>query len=161
VEPDPNLGREDVLTMLGASPERVRDYVLGLDENRLDYRHGPAFPTLKEVVVHVCDAGTAADAALRHACLDGATEVAARAALETTAEPDVSVAADARLEDLSRVRRRTVDLLRGLTDQQWGQRFTDDLLGEIDILDFCRLIAAHEMGHLSQVRNLIALLPEP
>src|ERR1700704_3954907 len=60
MEPDQTLEREDVLTMLGACPERVRDYVMGLDESRLAYRHGPAFPTLGELVLHVSETGSAA-----------------------------------------------------------------------------------------------------
>src|SRR6202165_1998887 len=103
MEPDQTLEREDVLTMLGACPERVRDYVAGLDESRLAYRHGPAFQTLGELVLHVSETGSAADTALRHACLDGAPEVAARAALEPSIEsPETVAPALERLEDLGR-----------------------------------------------------------
>ena len=149
--PDYTLERDDVLVMLSAAPERVRDYVSGLDESRLAYRHGPAFPTLGELVLHVSETGTAVDAALRHACLDGAVEVDARAALAPALE---------KLEDLGRVRRRTMDLLRGLTPEDWERVVSDPALGDLSLLDFCRLVAAHEMGHLSQVRNLTALLPD-
>ena len=34
-------------------------------------------------------------------------------------------------------------------------------LGELTLLDACRKVAAHEVGHLTQLRNLIALVPEP
>ena len=116
MEPDRNLEKEDVLMMMGACPERVRDYVSGLDENRMAYRHGPAFQTLGELVVHVSATGSAADAALRHACLDGATEVDARAALEPPIDSPESVTpAPERLEHLGRIRRRPMDLPRGLT----------------------------------------------
>jgi hypothetical protein len=159
--PDQTLERDDVLTMLGAAPERVRDYVSGLDESRLAYRHGPAFPTLRELVLHVSETGTAVDAALRHACLDGAIEVDARAALEPPAEVQETTApALEKLEDLGRVRRRTMDLLRGLRPEDWERVVNDPALGELTVLDFCRLVAAHEMSHLSQVRNLTALLPD-
>ena len=161
MEPDTTLGREDVLTMLSACPERVRDYVTGLDESRLAYRHGPAFPTLGELVLHVSETGSAADTALRHACLDGASEVDVRAALEPPLEITESVAfAFEKLADLGRVRRRTMDLLRGLTDTDWERVVADPTMGEFTVLDFCRLIAKHEMSHLSQVRNLTSLLPE-
>ena len=158
---DQTLERDDVLTMLGAVPERVRDYVSGLDESRLAYRHGPAFPTLRELVLHVSETGTAVDAALRHACLDGSVEVDARAALEPPVEVQETTApALEKLEDLGRVRRRTMDLLRGLTPDDWERVISDPTLGELSLLDFCRLVAAHEMSHLSQVRNLTALLPD-
>ena len=161
MEPDQTLEREDVLTMLGACPERVRDYVMGLDESRLAYRHGPAFPTLRELVVHVSETGSAVDAALRHACLDGASEVDARAALEPALEvADAVSPALEKLADLGRVRRRTMDLLRGLTAADWERVVIDPSIGELTVLDFCRLVAQHEMGHLSQVRNLTSLLPD-
>ena len=161
MEADQTLEREDVLTMLSACPERVRDYVTGLDESRLAYRHGPAFPTLRELVLHVSETGSAADTALRHACLDGASEVDARAALEPPLEPPEGVApALEKLADLGRVRRRTMDLLRGLTTADWERVVVAPSMGELTVLDFCRLVAQHEMGHLSQVRNLTSLLPD-
>jgi hypothetical protein len=161
MEADQTLEREDVLTMLGACPERVRDYVMGLDESRLAYRHGPAFPTLGELVAHVSETGSAADTALRHACLDGASEVDARSALEPPIEAGEGVApALDKLADLGRVRRRTMDLLRGLTTADWERVVVDPSIGELTVLDFCRLVAQHEMGHLSQVRNLTSLLPD-
>ncbi len=161
MEADQTLEREDVLIMLGACPERVRDYVTGLDESRLAYRHGPAFPTLGELVLHVSETGSAADTALRHACLDGASEVDARAALEPSLESSEAVApALERLADLGRVRRRTMDLLRGLTAADWDRVVVDPSIGELTVLDFCRLVAQHEMAHLSQVRNLTSLLPD-
>ena len=147
--------------MMGACPERVRDYVGGLDSNRLGYRHAPAFPTLRELVLHLSETGSAADAVLRQACLDGAREVDARSALEPPADGADGVApALEKLEDLGRLRRRTMDLLRGLTAEDWDREVVDPNLGELTVLDFCRLVAAHEMGHLSQVRNLTALLPD-
>lgn len=161
MEPDRTLEREDVLTMLGACPERVRDYVMGLDESRLAYRHGPAFPTLRELVHHVSETGSAADVALRHACLDGASEIDALAALEPPLEVSEATApAFEKLADLGRVRRRTMDLLRGLTAADWERVVVDPSIGELTVLDFCRLVAQHEMGHLSQVRNLTSLLPD-
>ncbi|MDQ6692217.1 MAG: hypothetical protein M3Z13_05560, partial [Candidatus Dormibacteraeota bacterium] len=69
MEPDVNFTRDDVLTMLAGCPERVRDHVASLDQSRLGYRHGPAFPTLGELVLHVSATGAAVDSALRHSCL--------------------------------------------------------------------------------------------
>ena len=33
-------------------------------------------------------------------------------------------------------------------------------VGEMTLLDVCALVTQHELAHLSQLRNLIALLPE-
>jgi hypothetical protein len=162
VEPDQGLSRNDVLTMLGACPERVRDCVLGIDTGRLGYRHGPAFPTLEEMVAHLSDAGAAFEAALRHAVMEGAEEVDIKGALEAGANADESRPAADRLDDLGRLRRRTMDLLRGLPEADWeGRVLHDPHFGDLSLIDFCRLVAAHEMSHLSQVRNLSSLLPEP
>lgn len=148
--------------MLGACPERVRDCVLGIDPGRLAYRHGPAFPTLEETVAHLDDAGVAFEAALRHSLLEGAEEVDIKGALEAGANSDEVRPAVDRLDDLGRLRRRTMDLLRGLPEADWEERtLHDPHFGDFSLLDFCRLVAAHEMGHLSQVRNLTSLLPEP
>ena len=37
---------------------------------------------------------------------------------------------------------------------------TDVRLGEITLFEICDRVGRHEAGHLSQMRNLIALLPE-
>lgn len=147
--------------MMAGCPERVRDYVSGLDESRLAYRHGPAFPTLGELVRHVSETGAAVDAALRHACLDGLAEVDIAAALAPVQElSETAAPALVKLEDLGRIRRRTMDLLRGLTGEDWERVMTHPGREDVSVLDFCRLVAAHEMGHLSQVRNLTSLLPD-
>ncbi len=152
---------DDVVVLLGTVPERVADLVSGLDEPRLRYRHAPAFPTLKEVVAHLCEAGSAADVLLRHAYLDNETDLRVRGSIDPPVEPDVTAAVDDVLQGYARVRRRTVDLLRGMGDHDWNRRVTDPEQGEMSLLDVCSQIASHELGHVSQIRNLIALLPEP
>jgi len=154
------LAREDVVVLLGIVPERVGDLVSGLDEPRLNYRHAPAFPTLKEVVGHLSDAGAVVDSLLRRAYLDGQRDVPVRASIDPTHEPDLSPSMPELLEGFGRLRRRTVDLLRGLAPTDWGQVVVDPLQGELTLLAVCELIAQHELAHLSQLRNLIALLPE-
>lgn len=142
-------------------PERVNDLVSGLDRRRLDYRHAPAFPTLTEVIGHLCQSGTGIDAALRHALLDGARDVPVRDVIEPAHEPDLSPPLAELIESFGRVRRRTVDLLRGLTEQDWTQPVTDPRQGELTLSEVGVQLNRHELGHLAQIRNLIALLPEP
>src|SRR5207247_10609040 len=104
------LGREEVVVLLGVVPERIGDLVSGLDEPRLAYRHAPAFPTLKEVIGHLCDAGVSVDSLLRRAYLDGQRELPVRASIDPRREPDLSPSLTDLLEGFGRVRRRTVDL---------------------------------------------------
>jgi hypothetical protein len=160
-EPPAELSREDVLMLLASCPERVTDIVAGLDEDRLRYRHGPAFPTLKEVIGHLAAAGAAVDALLRRAHLDQVQEADVRAAIDPLDGVDLAPAAEELLQDYVRIRRRTIDLLRGWNEAEWSRRLRDPRLGDLTLLEACRQAAAHEVGHLTQLRNLIALLPEP
>jgi DinB superfamily len=155
-----SMGRDDVLMLLGVVPERVGDLCSGLDEPRLAYRHAPAFPTLKEVIAHLSDAGTAVDGLLRRAYLDEQRELPVRASIEPTHAPDLSPPLLDLLEGFGRVRRRTVDLLKGLAPGDWQRVVLDPEQGELTLLDVCAQVAQHELAHLSQLRNLIALLPE-
>ena len=156
------MGTEDVVVLMAMVPERVNDLVAGLDEQRLTYRHAPAFPTLKEVIGHLCSAGPTVDALLRHAYLDGLRELPVRASLDPASpEPDLSPPLDELVGGFVRVRRRTVDLLRGLKSGDWKRVVMDPQQGELTLLDVCAQITHHEIGHLAQIRNLIALLPEP
>jgi hypothetical protein len=153
---------EDYVVMLAHVPERVGDIALALDESRLRYRHGPAFPTLQELVAHMARSGTAVDALLRQICIDGRREVDLRAALDPgPADPESQVSTAEQVESLMRDRRRTVDLLRGLTEEQWAQPLWDAVQGELTLLEVCDAIGRHEAGHVAQIRNLIAVLPEP
>lgn len=152
---------EDVIVLLSTVPERLSDLVYGLDEQRLQYRHGPAFPTLKEVIGHLCEAGAAVDALLRQAYLDGARELPVRATIDPGHEADLSPPLPELIERFGRVRRRSVDLLRGVTAADWSRVVADPLQGELTMLDVCGEVAEHELAHLAQLRNLIALLPEP
>jgi hypothetical protein len=154
------MDRDDVLMLLGVVPERVGDLVSGLDEPRLLYRHAPAFPTLKEVIGHLSDAGSAVDGLLRRAYLDGQRELPVRASIDPTHAPDLAPPLSELLEGFGRVRRRTVDLLKGLVAADWQRVVVDPMQGELTLLDVCAQVAQHELAHVSQLRNLIALLPE-
>ncbi len=153
------LGREDVIILLGVVPERVGDLVSGLDEPRLAYRHAPAFPTLREVIGHLSDAGSSVDSLLRRAYLDGQRELPVRASIDPGHDLDLSQPVPDLLEGFGRVRRRTVDLLRGLAGADWERVVFDPQQGELTLLDVCGQVTQHELAHLSQLRNLIALLP--
>ncbi len=161
-EPVHEVRPDDYVVMLAQVPERVADIALSLDENRLRYRHGPAFPTLQELVAHMARSGQAVDALLRAVCIDGRRDLDLRAAMDPPPAEDGGEASAAGLmESLMRDRRRTVDLLRGLTDEQWAQPVQDARLGELSLLEVCDATGRHEAGHVTQLRNLIAVLPEP
>jgi hypothetical protein len=107
------------------------------------------------------------DALLRHAHLDGQTRADVRAAIDPGHDQagvygaGLTEQLQEALEDFARVRRRTVDLLHGWGKAEWDRTITDPRGGEMTLLEVCRTVARHEMGHVAQIRNLSALLPEP
>ena len=151
----------DVVVLMSSVPEHIADLAYGLDETRLRYRHGPAFPTLGSLIFHLTDSGSKVDALLRHAHLDGLATADVRATIDPGHETELDRPLAESLEDFARVRRRTVDLLHGWTKNEWDRQLTDERGGDITLLDLCRLVAKHEMGHIAQMRNLTVLLPEP
>ena len=155
------MSSADVVLLLTSVPERTSDLVSWLDEARLRYRHGPAFPTLGSLIAHLVDSATKVDSVLRHAHLDGRTTADVRATIDPAHDQELDRPLQEALEDLGRVRRRTVDLLHGWGKTQWDREIDDPRGGEMSLLELCRLVARHEMGHIAQIRNLSALLPEP
>jgi DinB family protein len=161
MELDEEMSGADVVLLLTSVPERTSDLVYWLDETRLRYRHGPAFPTLGSLIAHLVDSAVKVDALLRHAHLDGQMTSDVRAAIDPGHDSELARPLQEALEDLARVRRRTVDLLHGWGKTEWDRRISDPRGGEMTLLEVCRLVARHEMGHIAQLRNLSALLPEP
>ncbi len=157
----------DAVLLMSSVPERISDLVFGLDETRLRYRHGPAFPTLGGLIVHLLDSGSKVDALLRRAHLDGLATADVRAtidpgppSMEPVVDPPEGALQEA-IEDFARVRRRTVDLLHGWGKTEWERTISDPNGGSFTLLDICRMVTRHEMGHVAQIRNLTVLLPEP
>lgn len=151
----------DVVLLMGSVPERVSDLVYWLDEARLRYRHGPAFPTLGNLIAHLVDSGSKVDGLVRHAHLDGQTTADVRAAIDPGHDQELDRPLHEALEDFARIRRRTVDLLHGWGKREWDRTITDPRGSESTLLEVCQLVARHEMAHIAQIRNLSALVPEP
>ena len=151
----------DAVLLLGSTPERISDLVYGLDEARLRYRHGPAFPTLGGLLGHLLESGTRVDGLLRRAHLEGLTSADIRAVIDPGHEQDLDHPLQEAIEDFARVRRRTVDLLHGWGDNEWSRVISDPRGGDVTLLELCQLVSKHEMGHIAQIRNLTVLLPEP
>jgi DinB superfamily len=155
------MSAPDVVLLMSSVPEHVNDLASTLDESRLKYRHGPAFQTLGSLIAHLVDSGSKVDALLRQAHLNGQTSGSVRAAFDPGHDTELSRPLREALDDFARVRRRTVDLLHGWGNSEWDRVIADPREGEMTLLDVCRLVARHEMSHIAQLRNLIALLPEP
>ena len=158
----PEMTPAEVLMLMGSVAERVTDLAAPIDTTRSRYRHGPAFPTLEELIVHLVAAATGTDSVVRAFCVDHVTEIDTTPALDPARDPEVP--AQSMKEWLSaydRPRRATMDLLRSIPDQEWGRTAFDPRLGDITLIELCRRVVEHELGHLAQVRNLTTVAPLP
>lgn len=157
---EPEITPEDLVALLGSLPERLADLVSAYGEERLRYRHGPAFPTVGEVVGHLAASGEALEGLLTAVCLDTGDEPRLDGILRAPTPPALGRPLAEVLEGARRVRRRSVDLLRGLPAEGWGRTVNDPEHGEIGLEEVVRLVLRHELGHLVQLRNLAAFFPE-
>ena len=160
VELQEELSPADAVLLMSSVPERIADLVYGLDEARLRYRHGPAFPTLGGLIGHLVDSGSKVDGLLRHAHLDGIASADVRGTIDPTHDHELDRPLQEALEDFARVRRRTVDLLHGWGKNEWERTLSDPRGGSFTLLEVCRMVTRHEMAHIAQIRNLTVLLPE-
>lgn len=162
---EPELQEEltpaDTVLLMSSVPERIGDLVYGLDEARLRYRHGPAFPTLGGLIAHLLESGTRVDALLRRVHLEGLGSADLSDAVDPTHVDDLDRPPQEAVDDFTRVRRRTVDLMHGWGKNEWARVVSDPHGGDVSLLDICRRVTRHEMAHIAQIRNLTALLPEP
>jgi hypothetical protein len=161
VELQEEMSPADAVLLMSSVPERINDLVFGLDETRLRYRHGPAFPTLGGLIFHLLDSGTKVDGLLRHAHLDGLATADIRATIDPSDDADRDRPLQVAITDFARVRRRTVDLLHGWGKSEWERSVSDPRGGSVTLLDICQMVTRHEMAHVAQIRNLTVLLPEP
>src|SRR5260370_10163453 len=129
VELQEELSPADAVLLMSSVPERIADLVYGLDEGRLGYRHGPAFPTLGGLIGHLVDSGTKVDGLLRHAHLDGIASADVRGTIDPTHDHDLDRPLQEALEDFARIRRRTVDLLHGWGKNEWDRTLSDPRRG--------------------------------
>ena len=161
MELEEELTPADAVLLMSSAPERISDLVFGLDEARLRYRHGPAFPTLGGLIAHLIESGTKVDSLLRRAHLEGLASADVRAVIDPMSEDTLDRPLQEAIEDFARVRRRTVDLLHGWGKGEWSRVITDTRGGELTLLEICRQVTKREMAHIAQIRNLTVLLPEP
>ena len=151
----------DAVLLMSSAPERISDLVYGLDEARLRYRHGPAFPTLGGLIGHMLESGAKIDVLLRRAHLEGLAAADVRAAIDPDVDQELDRPLQEAIEDFARVRRRTVDLLHGWGRGEWSRVISDPRGGDVTLLEICQQVTKHEMSHIAQIRNLTVLLPEP
>src|SRR5438874_13060035 len=106
---------------MGSAPERISDLVFGLDEAKLRYRHGPAFPTLGGLIGHLLESGSKVDALLRRAHLEGLSTADIRSTIDPGHDQTLDRPLPEAIEDLAPVRPRSVDLPHGWGKTEWDR----------------------------------------
>ena len=154
---------EDVLVLFAQVPERAADVLAAVDAEQLRHRHAPALPTLTEAIEHLAGSGRAFDALVRSVVVDGAGEVDLERTLHPSpgdaAPPGGDEAVGAHVDDFARDRRRTFEQLRGLDPGRWQASIEDHRHGTLTLLDLVKHGVHHETAHVTQLRNLLSLLP--
>src|SRR5258708_30713107 len=143
------LSPADAVLLMSSVPERIADLVYGLDEARLRYRHGPAFPTLGGLIGHLVDSGSKVDGLIRHAHLDGLAKADVRGTIDPTHDHELDRPLQEALEDFARVRRRTVDLLHGWGKNEWERTLSDPRGGSCTPRSGCRTGTRHHMAPIA------------
>ena len=149
--------RDQMVDLLAGLSHRVAAATAGINASQAAYRYGPAFPTIREVVEHLRADSQVSDAALRRVCVETDPEVDLRIELEP-GRPAASI--EDLIEDISRYRRRTVDMLRNLRREEWLRSAQLRQVGPASLGELCQMIALHGAGHVSQLHSLAALVPD-
>jgi uncharacterized damage-inducible protein DinB len=146
----------DLIEKLAAMPDRVAALIAGLDDEALRRRPAEGEWSMKEVCGHLVEDArtwqeritlitTQADPYL--ARLDPVVSVREGgyqdAPIETT------------LEEFRRIRRQTVETLRGLSDGGWQRSGRHWSEGNMTIQQACSVALEHAESHLEQLQRLL------
>ncbi len=150
--------REQLIEQYAHGPQRLREALAAVPREALRWRPGPDRWSVHEVIVHCAD--SEANAALRIRYLIAEKEALIvgydQAEWARALDYDSQSMEDALLAT-ELARRRTVPLLRGLTDEQWSRRGRHTESGPYGAEEWLRLYAVHLENHAGQIeRNLAA-----
>jgi hypothetical protein len=150
--------RSALIERYARGPERLRAAFARVPQEALQWRPGEGKWSVHEVVVHCADSETNAALRIRYLLAEktplivGYDQEQWARQFDYHAQPidDALVATDA-------ARRRTVPLLRAMTEADWAKEGRHTESGRYTAADWLRIYAAHLEGHAEQIeRNLSA-----
>jgi hypothetical protein len=137
----------------------LESYVWDLDEETLRRRPGPDEWCLLELLGHLRDCERRYLERLEAMAFQREPRISAFDTEST--EPDVPYALldpDETLADFDSLRRRTLQLLRSLSEADWERTGLHPYLGPITITRVVREMSEHDLAHLWQARRIVEAL---
>ena len=150
-----SIQHEHLVEELAAMPDRVAGLIAGLSEEELRRRPAGGEWSVKEVCGHLVE-----DARTWHERITLIT-TQADPYLERL-DPDASVRdggyqdapIDATMDEFRRIRRQTIEILRGLSVEGWHRTGRHWSEGPVTIAQVCEIALDHAESHLTQLQAL-------
>ncbi|WP_138753861.1 DinB family protein [Paenibacillus sinopodophylli] len=147
------VGEENVIDLLAAQLASTTELLSDIPEKQADYRYAEGKWTLKQVIGHISDTERVMSYRLLRAARGDRTALAGfdqdtfvdAASFQSWSLSQV-------IEDYIAVRKSTLTLLRGLSDEAWGRLGVANG-GDVSARALAYIIAGHELHHLNIVRE--------
>ncbi|SFL42904.1 DinB superfamily protein [Paenibacillus sp. 1_12] len=143
----------DIRNILAQSLKHTTDVLSILTEDQANYQYAPGKWKLKEVLGHITDNERIMSYRLLRIARGDQTPLAAydQDTLMSGATFDTCPLSDL-LEDYTMVRRSTLNLLRGLSDEAWSRRGIVSG-SESSARAWAYILAGHELHHMSVIKD--------
>lgn len=142
-----------LLDILSKQIDDITALFTGISEIQANYRYALGKWTLKEVIGHITDTERIMSYRLLRISRGDQTPLAGYDDEQYVKEAlfQSSSIADL-LEDFTAVRRSTLSLLKGLSEEAWNRKgFANN--GEISVRALAYIIAGHELHHIKIIKN--------
>ncbi len=148
-----------LLKALRETAGTLESYVWNLDEQTLRRRPGPDEWCMLELLGHLRDCERRYLERIEAMAFEQQPRIPAFDA--ESIQPDVPYALldpDETLEEFASLRRRTLQLLRSLSEDDWERTGLHPYLGSITITQVVREMSEHDLSHLWQARRMVEAL---
>jgi len=150
------LGGKDPIAVLRETPQEIADLIRGVPRERLTQQPGPGKWSVSEIVGHLLDDEVATAWRYRQmlaqdgARLDGFDQEE-WARLGGYAEADATES----LSLFRAIREWNLRMLASLTPEEWNHGGIHEERGATTVRDLAHHMAAHDLNHLLQIRNIL------
>jgi hypothetical protein len=150
--------RAGLIETYAAGPRRVREALARVPKEALQWRPGEGKWSVHEVVVHCADSETNAALRIRYLLAEKDPLIVGYDQEQWARQFDYHAQPlDDALAATEAARRRTVPLLRAMSEADWAKEGRHTESGRYTASDWLRIYAAHLEGHARQIeRNLEA-----
>jgi len=147
--------REAWIEEIASLPERLREAVRGLTEERLDAPYRPGGWTVRQLVHHVADSHMNSYIRLKLALTeDNPTIKPYREDLWAELNDSVGLDVDVSLRLLTALHARWATALRGLETSQWSRMYLHPESGPTDLANYLGSYAWHGNHHAAHIERL-------